>query len=73
MITITYPTFNRKVDDWKSQLESLVTSHQLVEDASFEMPILKDSSETVKGEVAIDKYMNSLMEFQEVWFACSCN
>ena len=72
MITITYPTLSRKVEDWKEQLEDLVTAHRLIEDSTLQTPILKDSSTVLKGETAINEYIDSLMEFKEVWFACSC-
>lgn len=72
MITIAYPNKDKVIEDWKSQLEELVTAHKLVEDVTLEVPVLKDSSTVLKGEQAINDYMNSLMEFKEVWFACSC-
>ncbi len=70
MIIITYPYSNQVVDNWKNELEALVTSHQLIEDASIDVPVLTDSSETVKGEIAINEYIDSLSEFKKAWF-CS--
>jgi hypothetical protein len=70
MITIRYPHSNSNIDNWRNQLEALVTSHELIEDTSIEIPILKDNSETVKGEKAIDEYIDSLLEFKKAWF-CS--
>ena len=71
MIIITYPHSNSNVDHWKNQLEALVTSHKLIEDSSIDTPILTDNSETIKGEKAIEAYIDSLLEFKKAWF-CSC-
>lgn len=70
MIIIRYPHLNQNVENWKNELETLVTAHQLIEDTAIEEPILKDSSEIIKGEIAINKYIDSLSEFKKAWF-CS--
>ena len=70
MIIIKYPRSNPAIDHWKNQLEALVTSHQLIEDRSLDIPILTDNNETIKGEIAINEYIDSLLEFKKAWF-CS--
>ena len=72
MITVKYKHRNSIVEIWKGQLEDIVMAHQFIEDESIDNSILISSKETIIGDEAISKYIDELMEFQKVWFACAC-
>lgn len=72
MITITYPVFDASVADWKTKLEDLVATYQLLENPALSSPILETRSEKIEGTAAIDVYIEELMEFKKVWLTGSC-
>lgn len=73
MLTIRYKEYNSLVETWEEELKAMVIGHKLVQDETVEMPVLTNESETAIGEQAISKYVDELAEYQEAWFACSCN
>ena len=72
MLTITYKNQLPQIETWRQQLETLVMAHQIVQDETCDAVILKNTNEMIIGEAEISKYMDELMEFQKVWFACAC-
>lgn len=73
MLTIKYKQHSGLVETWEDQLKAMVIAHKLIEDENIESPILTNESETAIGEKAITKYVDELAEYQQAWFACSCN
>ncbi len=71
MLTVKYNERNNIIDSWKSDLESLVTAHEFIEDKTIKQPILTTNSETIIGENEISKYVNELMDFQNVWYCAN--
>lgn len=72
MLTITYSKKLPELETWKYQLETLVMAHQIIQDENIEVPILKNTHETIIGEIAISKYIDELMMFQKAWFCNVC-
>ena len=72
MITIHYQAQDQSLARIEEKLKSLSLAYKKQEDASVTQPTLKDGQETVKGETAIQSYLEKLEGELGQWHYCSC-
>lgn len=72
MITIHYPQQDESLARIEEKLKSLSLAYKKQEDAEVKAPTLKDGTETVNGEAAIQTYLEKLEGELGQWYYCAC-
>lgn len=72
MITIHYQTTDQRLSRIEEKLKSLALAYKTQQDAEVQEPTLKDGLETVKGDEAIETYLEQLEEELGQWYYCAC-
>ncbi|GAB5553623.1 MAG: hypothetical protein Sapg2KO_32140 [Saprospiraceae bacterium] len=72
MITIHYQQKDESLARIEEKLKALSLAYKKQEDLEIKEPILKDGTETVNGEPAIQTYLEQLEGELGQWHYCAC-
>lgn len=72
MITIHYQQKDESLACIEEKLKSLSLAYKKQEDPEVKAPTLKDGTETINGETAIQTYLEQLQGELGQWYYCAC-
>lgn len=72
MITISYPKEDLQLEQVLETLKNLSLAHKTIANPEVEEIQLNDGLKTIKGEAAIQAYLEDLADELGQWYYCSC-